>query len=120
MTSPFHLVRNSPCSAAEDSISPGTATPCFRDSEIAEKRLRISPQSRIRCWQMALPISTVDTVPDHGNDTDIFVSSAKAYLAALNRLIAFREITAGKAAEKTRGASQAATPERREPAPSAV
>jgi 2-isopropylmalate synthase len=56
----------------------------------------------------------------HGTDTDIIVASAKAYLAALNRLIAFREVTEGEAADESRGDSKAATPVRHKPAPSAV
>jgi len=56
----------------------------------------------------------------HGTDTDIIVASAKAYLAALNRLLGFRGNAAGQAPEEIRGNSPAETHNRREPAQSAV
>jgi 2-isopropylmalate synthase len=56
----------------------------------------------------------------HGTDTDIIVASAKAYLAALNRLLAFRTVETGRAGEKTGQSRQKETATRREPARSAV
>jgi 2-isopropylmalate synthase len=56
----------------------------------------------------------------HGTDTDIIVASAKAYLAALNRLLAFRANDVGRASAEKGRSRQAATTTQREPARSAV
>jgi 2-isopropylmalate synthase len=56
----------------------------------------------------------------HGTDTDIIVASAKAYLAALNRLLAFRSETVDQASTENGQTRQTEAPTQREPAPSTV
>jgi 2-isopropylmalate synthase len=56
----------------------------------------------------------------HGTDTDIIVASAKAYLAALNRLLAFRENVVARAPAESGRTRQAETSTQPEPARSAV
>jgi 2-isopropylmalate synthase len=56
----------------------------------------------------------------HGTDTDIIVASAKAYLAALNRLLALRSNELGQAHEEDGQDRQTETEPRHEPARSAV